>query len=340
MGQAWVKNVLKYVLGLSVLAWVVYANWEPKTGTPGPGLKQALSGPVDYGSLIIAGVLIAAAVALTFVRWYILVRALDLPVSPRRVTRLCLVGYFWNTLLPGAIGGDLVKAASLVRSEERRTAAVSSIIFDRAIGLAGLILVVVLVGGFFYLRGDAEFAQPTLMYVLNASVIATGVAGLGWIGLYYLPEWNVNRFAQRLEWLPGVGHALAEAWRSLCLYCKRPRAVAVALGITVIVHICNVFAFDQSARVFAPNHSELPSRLEHMVLVPVGIAIKALFPAPGGVGGAEFSFGKMYELIGKPAALGVLASLAFLVATWVLAAISFVAAQFVPTDRMESITRE
>jgi uncharacterized membrane protein YbhN (UPF0104 family) len=314
----------------------VHTNWEPKAGAAGPGLKQALTGPVDYGALGIAGVLIATAVAITFVRWYILVRALDLPVSPQRVTRLCLVGYFWNTLLPGAIGGDIVKAASLVRSEDRRTAAVSSIIFDRAIGLGGLILVVVLVGGFFYLRGDEEFTQQTLMYVLKASTIATAVSLLGWVGLYFLPEWNVNRFAQRLEKLPGVGQAAAEAWRSLCLYCKRPRAVAVALGMTVIVHICNVFAFDQCARVFAPDHSQLPSLQEHMVLVPVGIAIKALFPAPGGVGGAEFSFGKMYELINHAAALGVLASLAFLLSTWVLAAISFVAAQFIPADQPEA----
>jgi uncharacterized protein (TIRG00374 family) len=274
------------------------------------------------------------------VRWYILVRALDLPVSPRKVTKLCLVGYIWNTLLPGSIGGDLVKAASLVRSEARRTAAVSSIIFDRAIGLGGLILVVFLVGGFFYLRGDAEFEQPTLMYVLKASTITTIVAGFGWIGLYFLPEWNVNRFAQRLEWLAGVGHSLAEAWRSFSLYCKRPKAVALALAMTVIVHVINVFAFDQCARVFTQSREQLPSLQEHMVLVPVGITIKALPLAPGGVGVAEYTFGKMYELIGKPAALGVLGSLAFLLSTWVLAAISFVAAQFVPPDKIEVANKE
>jgi glycosyltransferase 2 family protein len=327
------KNLLKYLIGLAVLAWVVHANWEPPQGQPGPGLKQALNGVIHFRPLLIAVPLVAFAVLLTFVRWYLLVRALDLPLTPRKTARLCLFGYFFNTLLPGAIGGDLVKAAALIRSEDRATAAIASIIFDRAIGLGGLAILVILSGGiYFWLGNPPANAAPTLWAVFRSASIAVGAAAIGWFILGFLPAWRAERLAHQFERLPIVGHKLAECWRSVWLYRKRPLAVTIAVVMTVLVHVFNVIAFDQCAAVFAPNPGQLPSLPDHLVLVPVGIAIKALFPAPGGVGGAEFSFGKMYELIGRPAALGVLASLAFLLVTWFLAACAYVAAQFVPQD--------
>ena len=333
MRRAWIINIGKYLLGIAVLAWVVHANWEPAEGATGPGLKQALTGPINYGSLVIAALFITPAVLLTFVRWHLLVRALELPQTPRQTARLCLIGYFFNTLLPGAIGGDLVKAAAMYRSQDRRTAAFASIIFDRAVGLGGLVLLVVISGAIYFSFGDTVNSPAVLWTVFRSATIAIIATGLGWILLGMLPAWRAEKFANRLIKLPVVGHSAAEAWRALWLYSKRPRAVAITVAMTVLVHVFNVLAFDRCASVFAPDHNQLPSLSEHLVLVPVGIAIKALFPAPGGVGGAEFSYGKMYELTGRPAALGVLASLAFLLATWFLAACAYVAAQFIPADK-------
>jgi len=337
VGRPWIKHLLKYLFGLAVLAWVVHANWDPAPGKPGPGLKEALHSKIHYQSLIVAVLLVAPAITLTFIRWYLLARALELPFTPRQTTRLCLFGYFFNTLLPGAIGGDLVKAGALIRSQERKTAAIASIIFDRAIGLVGLILIVVLSGGLYlWLGHPSAEAEPTLWYVFRSATIAAVATGVGWILLGYLPAWRAERFGRRLEKLPIIGHMGAEAWRALWLYTKRPKAVAIAVAMTLLCHVFNVLAYDRCASVFAPNRDELPTLGDHAVLVPVGITIKALFPAPGGVGGAEFSFGKMYELIGKPAALGVLMSLAFLLVTWILAACAFISAQFIPKDPVES----
>src|SRR5437879_1557023 len=87
--------LLKYGLGLGLLAWVVYQNWHGSDG--GIGLADALQQPAHYGALVLAAVLLLAGVLLTFVRWYILVRAQDLPFTPADALRLGLVGYFFNT---------------------------------------------------------------------------------------------------------------------------------------------------------------------------------------------------------------------------------------------------
>lgn len=329
----WLKTVLKYLFGLAVLAWVVRAHWESAADAPGTGLRDALAGPIHFTPLLLAGLCLVPAVLITFVRWYLLVRALDLPLAPRDALRLGLVGYFFNSLLPGAIGGDVVKAAALVRTQDRRTAAVASLLFDRVLGLAGLAVLVVLSGGLFTLLGDPVLAaQPNLGRVIRLAVITVGVGSLVWFALGLMPEARAEALARRL---PGF---FSEAWRAVWMYRQRPGAVAGALALSVATHIFNVMAFHLATRVFSSGDN-LPTLAENYLLVPIGIVVKALFPAPGGVGGAEYGFGKLYELVHRPAATAVLGSLAILLLTWILATISFVIAQFIPTIKRGEPTR-
>ena len=86
------------------------------------------------------------SILITFVRWYILVRAQDLPFSMANAMRLGSIGMYWNTFLPGSIGGDIIKAAFLAREQSRRTAAVATILFDRVVGLCGLFWLITLLG--------------------------------------------------------------------------------------------------------------------------------------------------------------------------------------------------
>src|SRR5207248_3844739 len=78
----------------------------------------------------------------------------------------------YNTFLPGAVGGDAVKAYCLARSQERRTVAVATVLFDRLLGLWALVLLVALVGGAFWLRGDPTLlGNPNLLVILRTSWI-------------------------------------------------------------------------------------------------------------------------------------------------------------------------
>lgn len=322
MPRVWIKPLLKYLLGFAVLALVLWLNWESKDGEP--GLRDALAGPKRLDLLALVGLCLAPPVFFTIWRWYVLVRALDLPLTPRAGLRLGLIGYFFNALLPGAIGGDLVKAAALMRTQDRRTRAVASLLADRAIGLVGLALVVVLSGTLFALTSNPLLtAKPRLWTVYQIAVASTAVVAVLWYLLGFLPEWRVNRFNGRLLRLPKVGVMLSEGWLSLVLYRQRPRAVAVAIGLSVVAHVMNVLGFHIASRVFVPAGANVPTLTEHYILVPIGMTVRALFPSPGGMGGSEFGYKSLYHLIERTGALAVLASLAVLVTTWMNALIAY-----------------
>ena len=101
----------KYLLGFGILAWLIWSNWF-RTGEDGAeiGLSAALRQPKNYYALTAAVLICAASVLLTFVRWYVLVRAQGLPFTVAGALRLGMFGYYLNQFLPGSISDCAVSA--------------------------------------------------------------------------------------------------------------------------------------------------------------------------------------------------------------------------------------
>ena len=104
-------NIAKYAIGFGLLAFVLWRSWGDKVqnGKVIPGLATTLQKPPDWALIPLGAALIAFVVVIQLYRWYLLVRAVDLPFTKWNALRLGLVGYFYNSFLPGAIGGDAVK---------------------------------------------------------------------------------------------------------------------------------------------------------------------------------------------------------------------------------------
>ncbi len=93
--------------------------------------------------VLILSVLIMLMVPLAALRWWLLLRALGLQVSPRRIFLLTWIGNFFNSTLPGAVSGDVVKGYYIIKAqaEEGRTHTFITLLIDRFVGLFGLIVI-------------------------------------------------------------------------------------------------------------------------------------------------------------------------------------------------------
>jgi hypothetical protein len=67
------------------------------------------------------------------------------------------------------------------------------------------------------------------------------------------------------------------------------------------------------------QRNAIPTLEEQFLLVPIGMTGQAIFPTPGGVGGAELFFGWLYEQVHKAGVYGSLACLAYRIINWALA---------------------
>jgi uncharacterized protein (TIRG00374 family) len=313
---------LKFGLGIGLLAWVVWSHWhiESPDGTE-VGLAGALERPIHAGPLVVAALLCLGAVLFTFVRWFILVRAQDLPFTLADALRLGMIGYYLNTFLPGSVGGDIIKAAFIARAQSRRTVAVATVLVDRVVGLCGLFWLTALTGGVFWATGALETAVHTATAVVILETILLGamavVAGslIFWLILGWIAEPRAERFAAWLERFPKIGHALAELWRAVWLYRRRGRWILLTLVMSICSHAAFVLTFYFAARTLTPAE-QIPSLGAHFLIVPVGMTVRAGFPAPGGVGGGEYAYGKLYELLDFAFAPGVLAMLTYRCVEW------------------------
>lgn len=324
MSRSFLSTAGKYVFGFGLLALVVWWSWAP---TPtSAGLGAILQRPVQVGPLALAASILLTSLLLSFVRWYFLVRALDLPFTLTNAIRLGLIGYFWSTMCPGSVGGDIVKAHCIAREQKRRSVAVASVLIDRAVGLWALVWFVALFGSVFWLTDDpALLAQPMLQHIVTSAIGLVALTSVMWGILILLPERRAEKFAWRLGRIPIVGGAAAEFWRAVWMYRGRQRSVALALGLALVGHVGWVLTFYFAARTFvAPaDLAKIPSLTEHFLIVPFGMTGSAFIPTPGAVGGAEAIFATLYELVGKSRDFGIAGSLAQRAITLAVAMIGY-----------------
>lgn len=301
----------KYVLGLGLLAWVIWQHWEAPAGSGGVGLGDALQKPIHWGPLALAALFCVSSVLLTFLRWFILVRAQGLSFTPSNALRLGMVGFYFNTFLPGSVGGDIIKAACIAREQSRRTVAVATVLIDRGVGLCGLFWLAAVLGGAFWLSGelDALATTPIAEWFLKTVVLgAAGIVTGSLIFWFVLGAFSAERSARLADWLerfPKIGHSLAELWRAVRMYRSQGRSVALALGMSMVSHSGFVLTFYFAAQTLSPAN-QIPSLWAHFLIVPIGATIRAGFPAPGGVGGGEYGYGLLYEWLDAASAAGIL----------------------------------
>jgi uncharacterized protein (TIRG00374 family) len=334
-----ILNLAKYALGLGVLGVLIWQLWAPANGH---GLqehwhKHVVEGqPFAYQYLILAFCIGLASIVLTFVRWYFLVRAQGLPFTLADALRLGAIGIFFNSFLPGGVGGDIIKAAFLARSQSRRTVAVATVIMDRAIALWALFWFVGLLGLAFWLLGRLRpDAGQAAQVIITGSVLITAVSWVAWILLGLLPPAPAERFAGRLARLPKVGSSAAEFWRAVVMYRKQQWVVYLVMLLCWIGHAGFVLTFYCCVlTLWDPSAGPIPDLTEHFLLVPIGLVVQAIPGLPGGLGLGELGFGGLYLWFGYAAENGVLGMLVQRLINYALGAIGCVVyLQMRPTVR-------
>jgi glycosyltransferase 2 family protein len=315
-------TVAKVGLGLGLLAWVISSHWHLFTPDgEDVGLAAALHRPVRAGLLAAAAAMTVSCLCMTVVRWYLLVRAQDLPFTLGEAFRLGLVSYAVSIFLPGSVGGDLFKAACIARGQERRTVAAATVVFDRLIGTVGLYSLAVGVGTVFWASGLLDELLPDPfpreLLISAIAVAAAFCSGFGalWLLLRRVPESWSAALSARLQRVPRLGTLLAELWRAVWQYRARGRAVAAAWLLSVINHATAALSVYLAAITLTPA-ADVPPVAAHYLIVPIGSTIQASFPAPGGIGGSEYGFGLLYAQFGFAFAAGVLAALVARALSW------------------------
>jgi hypothetical protein len=244
----------------------------------------------------VTGFLLLVAQAVSALRW----REILGGTAPSwaYLFRLYLIGNFFSLFLPTSIGGDAVRAVAASRALPATSAAVTSVVVDRLIGVAALLFYLLLglaVAPAMVLRvgAAAEWSIPAPTVV--GAIVASGLIGVV-AALSLLRRPAVRR---RLE--PAYG-LLRRLWAS-------PRDMTAIVGLGLVVQGLYIVAWALLASALGLN---LPPAL-FVAAVPV-VSLLAMLPVSlSGIGVREGAWLLLLAPFGIAAADAVAYSLVFFV---------------------------
>lgn len=280
-------QLAKFAFPAAVLAYLIYTARQEAIQQNFNLAEQ----PKHWGYLTAAWAFFLTAITVTMVRWYFLVRALGLRFRLRDAFRLGFLGYMFNFVSLGSVGGDAFKAVFIAREQHgRRTEAVASVLVDRVIGLYGLFLVATFSVVYFRLwNSEVEeirvFAKSTL--------ILTGVGAIG-ILLLLVPGFTTGALSEMISGLPRVGPLFKKLIGAVRMYRRRPGVLVVAGVISLGVHTCATLGIYCICRGLLPGKADLGA---HFIIVPPAMLAGAM-PLPlMGLGAFEGALELMYKTV-------------------------------------------
>ena len=133
----------KYLITLLKAAVAVLLVWYLlKSGRLSKESVERLFNPGAFPFLLLGAFAFLLSQALASLRIVFLLRIIGIRLGLFQAFKLTMVGNFFNMVIPGMVGGDIVKGYYLVKSEEKQKGRSSGIVVvDRVLGLLALLMI-------------------------------------------------------------------------------------------------------------------------------------------------------------------------------------------------------
>jgi uncharacterized protein (TIRG00374 family) len=291
----WDQDPVRFVTEISNTPRNVYRS-EASSGRTivmKPGILTYFAN-VDFGWFGLGAAAFLVFVVVINSRWWWLMRVNGLGVGFLEAQRFAWIGLFCSNVLPGATGGDVVKAVYIIRRcSGDRVRAVVSVVVDRILGLLSLLFVcsIFSVGS---LERFPYFTWAVWACALSVLVIAV---------LLLSPKLrSVLRFEKLVGRLPDrIGTIVTELDDAVLQYRDHLKGIGLWILVSPLTYslFCgSVFLMDRALGVGL----ELS---DYWVIVPVAAVAQAIPIAPAGWGIGEAAYGALVGKFGAAALPGI-----------------------------------
>jgi hypothetical protein len=251
--------------------------------------------PVYY----IGGVLLyLGVIGLSAIRWQLILQTAGEPVNLWRLVVINFVGSFFNIFLPTAAGGDLARMYELSNSSRAGAHNVSSVLLDRLIGLASLVIIalVAVMVGFQYV---ASYAISLMVIGLTLAMI------VGWALFFNRRFMRQFRWTFRLPVMIKAEAKIRQLYDSLHDLQQQPRLMLSTFIFSFIVQMLNVVSAILIARALGIQ----VSALYFFIFYPITWVITMIPLSVNGLGLREGAFLFLFGQVGVTSSEAVALSL-------------------------------
>lgn len=255
---------------------------------------------LDVAWFVLGAFLYFWSVVIPSTRWWWLLRVNGLGISWRQALRFSWIGLFFNNVMPGQTGGDLIKAVYVMRAAHgSRVPAVVSVGVDRVLGLASLAVL----GAVAVTFSLGEFQEIALgIWGVMAAVAAVGAVA------FSRRIREAIRLKALLERLPKkASEILKGVDQAVYFYRSHKGGITWWLLIGVGNHVLSVGSVMCMGIALGVDLQWE----QYFVLIPVINILSAVPLAPGAWGVGEALYGYFFKRYGPGATVGVALSVLF-----------------------------
>jgi len=244
--------------------------------------------------LLFTGTLFIAMVLANAWRWRLLNAEQRIDMGFWRTSLATYLGTAFNSLLPGNVGGDVMRAYYLLgREPDKKSAVILSVLLDRVTGLLGIFMIVSLMG---LIHGSVSLSAGTHFHVFFMSCyFICGLTVAFFILSLMLPERIglreiLHKRFSASRWV----HPILSLLDAMHIYRHAKRTLVKCILISVLIQLFIVLAIVQIANMM---HFP-PVTLSSYAIAIAATQVANLIPiTPGGIGIGEAAFVKVIMLL-------------------------------------------
>ena len=263
----------------------------------------------SYSEIITICLLIFINIIINSYKWWLLLISFNYNISYSITYLIYSVGVFFNNIMPGGIGGDIIKGTYLFKyiKANQRTKSLLTIITDRIIGLHSLISIS-LASGIYLL--NTNILSEELTYVINSLLVITFVILL-FIGstVFYannIKKYIYNNLNIKINKLKKIKEIIIKILLALEEYNDKKLLILKCWLIAITNHMIFIYCFLIMARILRVEFENF----EIITFVTSSSIIANSIPiTPGGIGIGEGTFDFLFSSIADNT--GIISNIAY-----------------------------
>lgn len=270
--KQWLMPVIKLTVAAALITWLV------QSGKFDLESLKKINHPLIW--LMGCG-LFFTTLMVNAKRWQWLLNIENVSVGYLELLKLSLIGIFFNFVMPGGVGGDVIKAGYLIKAKPEKKWFIGwSVFVDRFLGMLALLVYSGIAGVLFYkeLKGEIQYT----IYSLSILILFGFVVGVGI--LIFIPKGALEKLLLSHPLLKKTIHPLY-------FFLKRPKKMILPFLISFLGQGSMIVLSYMLARFLG---LDIPVWI-FLLLFPFGFLATVVPISPAGLGVGQAAFYFLFE---------------------------------------------
>ena len=274
------RNIVLNLASIALVAALIYYTVAGQLGAITSTIKS-----INFPLFVLATCIYSFSLFITLYRWHYLLIMQQIALSFSECLILHMSGYFFNTTTPGAVSGDVIKMATVMkRDPQNRIPAIMTIFMDRLIGLFALItltLILVIPSYKFVFTEGSNKLQLAVAIVASACICGVIFIG-GWVIRKKIC--SITLITKLINWIekkaPKLFISFQQVFDTIDTYKQHWKKCLYLLAISILSHTFLGLSF-----YFVGISLGISANPILFILsIQISNALSSVLPLPGGLG--------------------------------------------------------